>query len=134
MALAERYNSDPCQFSVRPDVIRAMKGASKRYAERIAAEQVALKRLRTDKLSSSKPGTTEAQAQKEVADAERMLKNAELLIDCGMKLKIFSDMQSGQAVMTQAREKMAASMRQVEMVKNTDRKEMLVEISISVSI
>lgn len=75
MAFAKRFNSDPCQFSLGPDVLRAVRGSAKRYAERTAGEKEALKQLRTDmtKSSSSSADKTEAQAQKEVADAEHML-------------------------------------------------------------
>lgn len=51
-----------------------------------------------------------------------MLKNAELLIERGMKQKNFGDIQSGQALLMKAREKMAASMKQLESMNKAKKK------------
>ncbi|KAH7946553.1 hypothetical protein HPB52_000946 [Rhipicephalus sanguineus] len=88
-AMLKHFNSD---------VIKAVKGASRRYAERLAAEERPSKRMRIDaEQSSPNVELTNDQAKKEVAEAERMIKNADLLIQRGMKLKNFSDIESGRA-------------------------------------
>ncbi|KAH7975828.1 hypothetical protein HPB52_005634 [Rhipicephalus sanguineus] len=85
-------------LKVNSDVIKAVKGASRRYAERLAAEERPSKRMRIDaEQSSPNVELTNDQAKKEVAEAERMIKNADLLIQRGMKLKNFSDIESGRA-------------------------------------
>lgn len=111
MSYSKRFDSDPCSFPVNSDVIKAVKGASRRYAERLAAEERPSKRMRIDaEQSSPNVELTNDQAKKEVAEAERMIKNADLLIQRGMKLKNFSDIESGRAVLAQARKKMAECM------------------------
>ncbi|XP_049269866.1 uncharacterized protein LOC125757763 [Rhipicephalus sanguineus] len=98
-------------LKVNSDVIKAVKGASRRYAERLAAEERPSKRMRIDaEQSSPNVELTNDQAKKEVAEAERMIKNVDLLIQRGMKLKNFSDIESGRAVLAQARKKMAECM------------------------
>ncbi|KAH7940976.1 hypothetical protein HPB49_026357 [Dermacentor silvarum] len=48
MSYSKRFDSDPCSFPVNSDVIKAVKGASRRYAERLAAEERPSKRMRID--------------------------------------------------------------------------------------
>lgn len=49
VSYAKRFGSDPCNFDVTPDVVRAVRGASKRYRDRLAAEEEqAAKRQRID--------------------------------------------------------------------------------------
>ena len=60
--------------------------------------------------SSPNVELTNDQAKKEVAEAERMIKMLTCLIQRGMKLKNFSDIESGRAVLAQARKKMAECM------------------------
>lgn len=121
LSFAQRFGSDPCKFQIGRDVVKAVRNASKRYSERIEQEKQALKRLRTD-AEQSAPSGSQADAQDEAVDAERMLKNAELLIERGMKQKNFGDIQSGQVLLMQAREKMAASMKLLESVNKAKKK------------
>lgn len=102
-SFAQRYDGDPCKFEIGRDV-KAVRNASKRYSERLAQEKQALKQLRTD-VEQSTPNDSEADAQNEAVDAERMLKNAELLIERGMKQKNFGDIQSGQALLMKKQER-----------------------------
>ncbi|KAH7971785.1 hypothetical protein HPB52_002784 [Rhipicephalus sanguineus] len=49
VSYAKRFGSDLCNFDVTPDVVRAVRGASKRYRDRLAAEEEqAAKRQRID--------------------------------------------------------------------------------------
>lgn len=121
LSFAQRYGSDPCKFEIGRDVVKAVRNASKRYSERMEQEKQALKRLRTD-AEQSTPSESEADTQNDAVDAERMLKNAELLIERGMKQKNFGDIQSGQVLLMQAREKMAASVKRLESVNKAKKK------------
>lgn len=85
--------------------------SSKWYAKRLAVEQGPSKclSLHADAQQSSAEEVTKDKAKKGATEAERMFKNVELFIQQGMKLKNFSDIVSGQAVLAQARPKVARS-------------------------
>lgn len=99
MSYSKRFDSNLCSFPINSDVIKAIKGASKRYAECLAAEKGPPKH---PSLQSSAVVVTKDKPKKEAAEAERVFKYAELLIQRGMKLKNFPDIESGQAVLAQA--------------------------------
>lgn len=103
LSFAQRYDGDTCKFEIGRDVVKAVRNASKRYSKRLAQEKQALKELQTD-AEQSIPNESEADAQNAAVDAERMLKNTELLIERAMKQKKFGDIQSGQALLMKARE------------------------------
>lgn len=110
VSFAKRFGSDPCSFDVTPDVVRAVRGASKRYRERLAAEEEqATKRQRAD-VPKMTPSDADKNLHLEVETAKKMLANAELLINNGVKTKNFGDIESGQALLAEGKTRLSAAL------------------------
>ncbi|KAL3228236.1 hypothetical protein MRX96_048683 [Rhipicephalus microplus] len=91
---AKRFGGDPSKFVVTPTIIEAVQGSSKRYRERIAAEESVAKRRCTDSSKSPEKDDAEQAVQAEVETAKKMICNAELLIGRGVKSKDFGDIET----------------------------------------
>nr|XP_037268146.1 uncharacterized protein LOC119159479 [Rhipicephalus microplus] len=107
---AKRFGGDPSKFVVTPTIIKAVQGSSKRYRERIAAEESVAKRRCTDSSKSSEKDDAEQAVQAEVETAKKMICNAELLIGRGVKSKDFGDIESGHSLLAEGKSRLASAL------------------------
>lgn len=107
---AKRFGGDPSKFVVTPTIIKAVQGSSKRYRERIAAEESVAKRRCTDSSKSPEKDDAEQAVQAEVETAKKMICNAELLIGRGVKSKDFGDIESGHSLLAEGKSRLASAL------------------------
>ncbi|XP_070379490.1 uncharacterized protein [Dermacentor albipictus] len=113
VSYGKRFDSDPCRFSITPEVVRVVRNAKKLYSERIASEeeQSAKRQRKADEAGSS--SGDQADLQKEVETARKMLTNAELLISRGLKSKDFADIESGNSLLAEGKSRLAVSLQKM---------------------
>lgn len=116
---AKRFGGDPSKLVVTPTIIKAVQGSSKRYRERIAAEESVAKRRCTDSTKSPEKDDAGQAVQAEVETAKKMISNAELLIGRGVKSKDFGDIESGHSLLAEGKSRLASALAQLACAKKS---------------
>ncbi|KAH8020423.1 hypothetical protein HPB51_001721 [Rhipicephalus microplus] len=114
-SFCSRYGQDASAVSLKPDMIKAVKGSFKKYQERVSAEcEPSAKKAKLHQDSVGSKVDEQRSIQMDIDSAKKMLANAELLIAKGMKAKKFDDIESGQALLKEGQAKLASSLSKLE--------------------